>query len=320
MKVARICLVVLIPTALLAYFFYSLFVPVKTTAEVKMFEVKQGDGFREIADSLKNEGLIRSALVGKFYLFITSRAFNMKPGGYNLSPALSEREILNQIAVGFGREVTVMIPEGASIYDIDRILSAQGIIDRGELIAYASSSTQELEGHLFPDTYRFFMDSSPKDVVQKFLDNFESKAAPEFTADPKRMEQNLILASLIQNEVPDIKDGKIVAGIIKKRMAAGIPIQVDAAICYIKKKQSAGEAGCYPITALDLAEESPYNTYKHLGLPPAPIGNPGLWAIKAALSPESSPYWYYLSDPRTKKTIFSETLDGHADSRVKYIR
>ena len=106
-----------------------------------------------------------------------------------------------------------------------------------------------------------------------------------------------------------------------------MPLDVDATVCYAKllENQASRPAAsqvaqaCYPLTALDFKIDSPYNTYLYRGLPPGPIGNPGVSAIMAAIHPVVSPYWYYLSDPKTGKTIFAKTLDEQTQNRVKYL-
>ncbi len=98
-----------------------------------------------------------------------------------------------------------------------------------------------------------------------------------------------------------------------KRLRDNVPLQMDASICYVK-----GDP-CLPITAEDKLLSSPYNTYRVTGLPPGPIANPGQDAIAAVISPASTPYWFYISDPLTKKTVFAETLDEHRANIVKYL-
>jgi UPF0755 protein len=217
------------------------------------------------------------------------------------------------------RDVSVTITEGASIYQIDAILADALIIHRGELLHFKDDGN--LEGKLFPDTYRFFPGTDIKDVVQKFLDNFNIKAAPLLAGDAKNSDRDLIVASLLEKEVPDPHDQKIVAGIILKRLTAGVPLDIDATVCYIKLQNNpTSTLGCYPLTPLDLKNKSPYNTYLYRGLPPSPIGNPGVSAITAILSPIGSPYWFYISDPATGKTIFAKTLDEQNTNTVKYLK
>ena len=120
--------------------------------------------------------------------------------------------------------------------------------------------------------------------------------------------------------MPDQNDQEIVAGIILKRLAEGIPLDIDATVCYAKLLgRPTSTAQACSLSPLDFKIESPYNTYLYKGLPPGPIGNPGTSAITAALHPQSSPYLYYLSDPATGKTIFAKTLDEQNQNRVKYL-
>ncbi len=284
--------------------------------EEKTMIIVSGERFKNIVERLEEEKIIRSSFAFKTLAILTGKAADLKPGEYRFSSASSSFEILSSLSSGADREIEVVIPDGSSSYEIDRMLSERGIIPEASLIAAVRA--RSLEGKLLPDTYRFFIDSDADDVVQKFLDNFEAKAAPFLNADRNNAKTNLILASLVQNEVPDFEEQRIVAGIAKKRIREGIPLQVDATICFIKEQRDP-KNGCLPITRADLKIDSPYNTYLYRGLPEGPIGNPGVEAIKAALSPKASPYWYYLSDPITKKTIFAKTLDEHNQNRLKYL-
>ncbi len=300
------------------YFVFELGPVAGGIAATQNFEIRSGDGFREIAGRLASNGFVRSRLAFEFLALFTGNAGKLKAGIYELNQGMSSWEVLDELVSGAHKEVTVMIPEGASVYDIDRVLSNAGVISPGSLVS--ANTASGIEGKLFPDTYVFFTGSDTKDVVQKFLANFETKAAPLFAGSTSDEEADLILASLVEKEVPEYKDRQIVAGIIMKRLKANLPVQVDATICYAKAVSVYPEASsCYPLAPLDFKIDSPYNTYLHTGLPPGPIGNPGLSAINAVLSPKSSPYWFYLSDPVTHRTVFAKTLDEQEQNRVKYL-
>lgn len=206
-------------------------------------------------------------------------------------------------------KVVVTIPEGATVYDIDKLLREEGILT-GE------SLSESLEGYLFPDTYEFFVPSNLETVRAKFEENFNRKvrAALPHGLGEEDLKEILIKASLVEKEVPDSAERKVVAGIMVKRLENNIPLQMDASICYFKR-----ESSCLPITQSDKASDSPWNTYRYRGLPPHPIGNPGADAIAAVMSPVETPYWFYLSNPENKKTVFSRTLDEHNDNIVKYL-
>ena len=204
--------------------------------------------------------------------------------------------------------VTITIPEGLTVSDINKRLSDAGVLS-GEMLP------SDLEGYLFPDTYEFFIPSGVEVVKKKFLDNFKDKIEPVISGglSGSDIEKILTIASLIEKEIPNFSDRKIVSGIIQKRLKNNMPLQIDASICYIKL------GPCVPITSEDKKINSLYNTYRYKGLPPGPIDNPGLDAIEASVNPKPSPYWYYLSDPKTGKTIFSKTLDEHNVNVVKYL-
>ena len=204
----------------------------------------------------------------------------------------------------------VTIPEGWQVKEINQFLQKEGILV-GEALS------PDLEGYLFPDTYEFFLDSTVEVVKGKFVENLAQQLGDlGLSIEDDDLSRILTLASLVQEEVKDPQEMRIVAGIFEERLDAGIPLQIDATLCYIKESRG---RECLPIEKADKELDSPYNTYLYQGLPPAPISNPGLDAIKAVLSPANSPYLYYISDPETGRTIFSKTLDEHNQNVIKYL-
>ncbi|HUY69724.1 MAG TPA: endolytic transglycosylase MltG [Candidatus Tyrphobacter sp.] len=201
--------------------------------------------------------------------------------------------------------VTVVIPEGSTVAEVNGRLEQSGVLSGTAVLP------QSEEGYLFPDTYQFYAPSTIAAVEKKFEANFKNKTAAVI---PKNedIKKTLIIASLIEKEAATGKDQGLVSGIIEKRLQAGIPLQIDSTICYIKP------APCLPIRSADLRIDSPYNTYEHKGLPLGPIDNPGLASIEAALNPQSSPYWYYLSN-RAGKVVYARTLDEQERNVVKYL-
>jgi UPF0755 protein len=291
-----------------------------TAAPQVIFQVSSGDGFRTVAENLYAAGLIRSPISFDLFSIADGRAFMLRPGLYKLSPAMDTPAIIAALSSGGAGEATVTIPEGSTIFDIDRILSNALVIRPGALVN--ASGSQALEGHLFPDTYQFYTNSDPQAVINEMVGNFNTKAAPLLAAAPAPADatRTLIIASIVQKEVPDMADQELVAGIIIKRLALGMPLDIDATVCYAKfLAEPTSTAQACSLTALDFKIDSPYNTYLYKGLPPGPIGNPGISAITAALHPQSSPYLYYLTDPATGKTIFAKTLDEQNQNRVKYL-
>lgn len=282
------------------------------------FSIESGEGFSRIATRLEGEGMLRSRIAFELFAFLRGRAQALQPGVYPIRASMSAPMVLASLAREHDRVVTVIIPEGSSLYKIRETLRLHGVLG-GALLPSRAEDGGLLEGRMFPDTYRLFANATPEEIMRVFLSNFETQTAPYVGRDAEQLARYLVLASFVEREVPDLGDRKIVAGILEKRLQAGMPLQVDATICYIKEMEADRPVPCYPLTPLDFKRDSPYNTYLHTGLPPGPIGNPSISALRAVLEPTPSPYWFYLSDPETKKTIFSATFEEHVRMKARYL-
>lgn len=293
------------------------------------FTISPGMGVREIAQELEAQRIIRSQAAFQLYAVLAQKADGFLPGIYPVGPAQSTQEIV-ALLTGGPLEVEVLITPGMTVVEVEEAMVAANVLEKGQLTGFPVDTirgkypflgdAQVLEGFLFPDTYRFYRHSDPAVVVGKILDHFEATLEPLLTG-LRNPENNdtihwLILASILEKEVTNKKEAQTVAGIFEKRLAIGMPLQVDASIIYAKCKRF---MDCPALARADFRIESPYNTYLNKGLPPTPITNPGIDAISAARSPVRSNYLYYLSDPRTKKTIFSKTFDEHNANRTKYL-
>ncbi|OGY65097.1 MAG: hypothetical protein A3A04_01645 [Candidatus Harrisonbacteria bacterium RIFCSPLOWO2_01_FULL_40_28] len=312
------------------YFLYTLQPVDALSKRVEIVSIEEGTRFADIADLLSERGLIRSAKSFKLYSILRGEAQSLRSGIYVLRPASSSRELIDQLLGLISQTVTLTFREGITFKEIDTRLASYGILKEGALLEISPHEFSEeypflknatsFEGFLFPDTYEFFAPSSPNVVLDKFLSNFERKAYPvlrDLTA--KNLKKKITIASLLEREVPFLKDRLIVAGILEKRLNIGMPLQVDATVLYTKCGGLITECANRSLSKKDFSFDSPYNTYLYNGLTPTPIGNPGLDAIMSALRATYSPYFYYLSDPRTQKTIFSETIDEHNENRFKYL-
>ena len=151
----------------------------------------------------------------------------------------------------------------------------------------------------------------------KMLENFDSKLTQQMRADIKAQGKTIFdivrMASIVEAEVPHEADRPMITGILWKRLDAGMALQVDSALNYVTAGKNRS------LTAEELKIDSPYNTYKYRGLPPTPIGNPGLSALRAAIYPTHTAYWYFLSD-KDGKTHFAKTLEEHNENKSKYLR
>jgi UPF0755 protein len=310
--------------------FLFLLTPVSQGPNYVGVEIVPGSGFIDIAGVLAEKGVVRSKNAFLIYSGLTGSAHLLKPGNYLLNSGSSTPAVLDVIIRGPRVDVAVTIPEGATLKDIEALLSRAGIVPVGALSKISVSelakeyeflrNEKNLEGFLFPDTYRFFQNSSTKTVVEKILDNFGAKTSPLLSNEKLEMRnEKLIIASLLEKEVVSYRDRQLVAGILYKRLNVGVGLNVDATIAYAKCKGAFITCEDPKVYRKDLEFQSLYNTYLYKGLPPGPIGNPGLEAIKAALNPIESDYFYYLSDPKTGRTIYSKTLDEHNDNRARYL-
>ena len=181
-----------------------------------------------------------------------------------------------------------------------------------------------LEGYLYPDTYRIYAASStPKDLLEKMLDNFNRRLTPQLRADiqaqGKTIDEIVTMASLLEKEAPinyatgDNRDARIISGIFWDRIKNGQPLQSCATLAYILGVNKA------QYSAADTQTDSPYNTYKYRGLPPGPISNPGILAIEAAIHPLSTNYNYFLTPAGSSDIIYAATYEEHLQNKAKYL-
>jgi UPF0755 protein len=328
------------------FFLGSVFFPAKFCAKDEYrFVIEKGAGSKEISVALEKNGLINWGPAFRFFAMISGASKNLKAGTYYFSASMNIPEIVRKLKRGDIAREGITIPEGWDLKDIGLALESDGLFDKNQFWVAAGypdynfvvdpqvqtvedfsayydffsdkPKVAGLEGYIFPDTYDVARVDGVNAFIKKTLDNFGQKLTPEMRAEIKRQKKTVFdivaMASLIEKEVRTSEDKKIVSGLLWKRMAAKMPLQVDATIAYIKGSTTT------EISILDTKIDSPYNTYKYLGLPQGPICSPGLDSIIAAIYPKSSPYWYYLSTPEGK-TIFSRTLDEHNIARAKYLK
>lgn len=295
-------------------------ISVADEARTVPFTVAKGEGVAEIARNLEQKGLIKSAFGFKIYSLITGSAGKFKPGVYRVPVTVRGKDVVKLLVAG-NPKVTVTIPEGATVADIDALFADKGVIARGELIEYNGKQEKSLEGYLFPDTYTFAAGTPAEDVARVMRAHFETVIGPlahALSADGRA--KALVIASLVEKEARYPKDRAAVASVIYERLKIGMPLQLDAANVYVKCGGAyiTCPANLRELTKADLAEDNPYNTYVRGGLPAGPIANPGADAFRAAIAPKSTAHLYYISNPKTGKLIFAETLEEHNENRQKY--
>ncbi len=314
--------------------------------EGAVIEVSSGEGIDSVGQKLKRENIIDSVILFKAYSWMSGKESQIKAGKYNLNSEMSVKEIVNKMAGGNVIQdiVTIRITEGKRLSEIADILKQQEVATREEFLeitGYPQKKYKEeerrnrqqfannydflqdkpaeygLEGYLFPDTYEFYKNIEAEKVVMKMLNNFSRKLTPDIRQEIKErgktVHEIITMASLLEKEARTEEEMKIVAGIFWDRMEEETPLQSCATIAYALGKDK------IKYSNLDTEIDSPYNTYRHKGLPPAPIGNPGLKAIRAAIDPTETDYRYFLSPVGSDKTLFSETYEEHLRKKRQYV-
>lgn len=273
--------------------------------------IKAGDNANIIANELFQNGLIRSKLFFLMYLQLSGSDTKIKPGSYYFLEATSIPSIVSMITSDLA-ERKIRIREGWTNFEIASYLQDEEIVSKHNFLNVATNT----EGYLFPDTYKIFQNTSAEDLVAKMREEFDSKIEPllpEIARKKILLKDIVIMASLIEKESAGDEDRAIISGILWKRLKNNHPLQVDATLSYLLGKESKD------LTTDDLLVNSPYNTYRYIGLPIGPIGNPGLEAIKAALYPQDSPYWFYLHDA-TGMAYYAKTFEEHIVNKNKYLK
>lgn len=313
--------------ALAGYFWWtrSLLPSQPKSSESKIIVIVPGQSLDEIIQQLDQAGLIKNPFAFKLLVMQKNLATRIQAGDFRLSPGMTAQEIAETLTKGT-LDVWVTFLEG---WRSEQFLAA--LVQKGfEIDSQAwqkQINQQNLEGKLFPDTYLIPKQASQEQIIQMLINNFERRLeVNKLTSVPAGMNfsQVMILASIVEREMRSPQDKPIVAGILIKRWQADWPLQADATVQYLlgSRACSPGDLDCqwWPsqITRQDLKINSPYNTYLSLGLPPAPICNPGLGSIQAVINYQESPYWFYLSD-LSGQTRFAQTLEEHNQNVARYL-
>ena len=292
--------------------------PVSPNSElVVSFVIPRGQPAAVVLTDLQDEGIIKSSLAGRIYLTAMGLGQKIQNGTFELSPGMTVKEVLEVLSQP-PRDIWITIPEGfrreqtAARFDT-QLQGAEKLFDAQEFLGL----TVNLEGQLFPDTYLVPRYASAQDVVDLLTTNFFAKSP----LDPISQRDELILASLVEREGKTDSDRPVIAGILKNRLEAGWPLQVDATVQYGRDTVVCGKmVDCEWWAPLsDTKYVSSFNTYLRSGLPPAPISSPGLAAITAVLNSPETPYWYYLHSP-DGQVYYGQTLEEHNANIDKYLR
>lgn len=283
----------------------------------QIFVIDPGEGMRQVSNDLKNKGLIKDATI--FFLLTRQMGLDTKvqAGDFRLNPSMNAYEIAENLTHGT-LDIWVTIPEGNRAAEIADILEAN-------IPSFEKSWRTSLaanEGYLFPDTYLIPREATVDQVITLLRGNFNKKYESLENNQTNNFSKNEIvtIASLIEREAKYDSDRPLVASVIINRLKIGMALNIDAAVQYAIGYQALEKSWWKKnLTFDDLKINSPYNTYTNAGLPPSPISNPGIAAIKAVLNPAKTNYLYYVSDSQGH-LHFATTLEGHNANVEKYIQ
>lgn len=313
-----ICLLFFAAFILAFYHFSS--PPSSVEVSPSVFVIPKGQALGIIGRRLEEDGYIKNAFL--FKLMVKQKNFEKKlqAGSFSVSPSMELDTIIFTLTKGTN-DVWITIPEGWRSEEIAESL------DRLELSEFNKDefvkSTFNVEGTLFPDSYLVPKTISTSEVIELLTSTFEqkvmSKYSDDFNSSNLSFEELMVLASIIEREARSYEQMRKVSGILYNRLKIGMALQVDATLQYIKGYNNVNGSWWTPPLAVDKELDSSFNTYKITGLPPSPICNPGLDAIKAALFPLPSNNLYYLHDKNGVLHV-AEDLSGHNQNIFRFLQ
>lgn len=289
----------------------------QTNPTTSIFTVVPSKPFRDVASDLEINNFIRSRLAIRLLAKYQKKDTLVMAGEYEFSPAMSPQEILDAMVEGKMILRTVTIKEGATLKDIGKALEDAGVTTRPLFEAALNNAplreslkipASSFEGYLFPETYRIQRDTPPEKIIKTLKEQLDSRWPDSWNLRLVQLEmtkhQILTLASIIEKESGNAEEQPIVSSVFHNRLKKGMKLQSDPTVIYGIPNFNGN------ITRSDLTTPTEYNTYVIRGLPPGPIASPGVSAIKAALFPAETNYFYFVGNGKGEH-IFSVTLDQH---------
>lgn len=277
--------------------------------------IPEGLSARQTAELLEREKVVPSAFAYRVFLKLTGSDRRLKPGAYDLRVNEPLASLTRKLTQGLTADVKVVIPEGFMARQIAERLEAAGVAKADEVLRLARD--RRLEGRLFPSTYHFPLGYGAERALKLMNDEFERQIVAAYKAFPEKpalsLEDSLILASIVEREAVLKQERPMIAAVYLNRLKKGMRLQADPTTQYALGHWKKG------LTRSDLQNPSPFNTYMHKGLPPAPICSPGLESFLAVLRPATTRALYFVADT-TGGHVFSETNEEHSNARMQYKR
>ena len=321
---AAVCLLAVLGFGV-AYF--SLQATYQGFREPVIVDFPKGTSTAEMAAELAHAGVIRSS-----WQFLMARALRrgrrLQAGEYQFTRADTPMHVFDRIASGdvFYYELTV--PEGSNMFDIAASLGRFDFLRPGDFLEAARDPSlikdlapraPTLEGYLFPSTYRLTRTTTAHELCQMMTDQFRKRwRQVQKPGDPAAVNDTVALASLVEKETAVAAERPMVASVYENRLRRGMPLDCDPTTIYAAELEQRYRGTIY---RSDLNSTNAYNTYQHAGLPPGPIANPGMDALRAALDPAETDYLYFVAKPGGSGTHqFSKTIEEHNRAVQKYRR
>lgn len=303
---------------------FALLIPAGPQTET-FVDILPGTPSTRIAAELKKDGIIRSQWV--FIALREWRGGTLKAGEYRFDHPARMSEVYDRIHRGDVYTVAVTIPEGSNLFDIAAKVEADGLGSKAAFLAAAKqdvtlvtdmdAQATSVEGYLFPDTYRFPRHTDPQEMMAVMVKRFrQATQGIGLTADYHR---TVTMASMVEKETPIDAERPLVASVFENRLDKNIPLMTDPSVIYAALLDGRYRGTIY---ASDLQADSAYNTYRHAGLPPGPICNPGIKSLQAAMHPAQTDYLYFVAAGANPsgQSKFSATLEEHAKDVEAYRR
>lgn len=291
--------------------------------------IQENENLTLLSQKLKDEHVIISEHLFKWFYRFRTNNDTIHPGTITVSKNDSYQEITRAITLPSTNTVRITIPEGFEIREIvARFVNNELVPSEDEFYKALNNyrfttkygetidgQDASLSGYLFPDTYEISKESTPEEMIRLMITNFETKWTQEHQNKAEKlgftMKEVITLASIIEREARKADDFPLVSSVFHNRLKADKKLESCATVQYILQERKA------VLSTKDTKINSPYNTYRYKGLPPHPIASPGMLAIEAALSPESTEYFYFFTD-KNGDNHYSKTFEEHNQLIRKY--
>jgi len=306
----------------LLWYFVCLFVPPGTGSVVCDLSFPAGSGIRKLASELKAGGVIRSSWHFILLTRLRGEAHHLKAGDYRFSDDMTPDVILKKVVSGDVDYRKFTLPEGYSIYQAAELLEQKGYFTKEAflgkcrdkaLLSHLGLKEATAEGYLYPATYNLSRGGGEEQLIEQMMEKFNKVYGSIEEVSRFSRHEIVTLASIIEKEAISADEKPLISSVFHNRLRIGMPLQSDPTAVYGVRAFSG------KVSKEDVERHSPYNTYLNKGLPPGPIGNPGIDAVIAAMNPAKSDFLYFVA--RQDGTHqFSRNLADHNRAEVRYLK